>query len=144
MGFTPCKAELPLRGMELQEKEAQKDYIIQEKRCVRLKVTKIIGQRKAFHRQKIPGSSCARKEIVHTDILVTSGNGDRKIMQSTCWGCQIYQQPPRVKFNELKKNKYVHGKTKLHAHFDWTINISEWFIIMELELKFFEKFIIAL
>ena len=25
MGFTPCKAEQPLRGMELQEKEAQKD-----------------------------------------------------------------------------------------------------------------------
>ena len=24
-GFTPCKAEQPLRGMELQEKEAQKD-----------------------------------------------------------------------------------------------------------------------
>ena len=141
MGFTPCKAELPLRGMELQEKEAQKDYIIQEKRCVRLKATKIIGQRKAFHRQKIPGSSCARKEIVHTDILVTSGNGDRKIMQSTCWGCQIYQQPPRVKFNELKKTNMNMAKPN---YFDWTINISEWFIIMELELKFFEKFIIAL
>ena len=28
--FTPCKAEQPLRGMELQEKEAQKDYSIQE------------------------------------------------------------------------------------------------------------------
>ena len=28
--FTPCKAELPLRGMELQEKEAQKDQGIQE------------------------------------------------------------------------------------------------------------------
>ena len=25
VGFTPCKAEQPLRGMELQEKEAQKD-----------------------------------------------------------------------------------------------------------------------
>ena len=25
LGFTPCKAEQPLRGMELQEKEAQKD-----------------------------------------------------------------------------------------------------------------------
>ena len=24
LGFTPCKAERPLRGMELQEKEAQK------------------------------------------------------------------------------------------------------------------------
>ena len=30
MGFTPCKAEEPLPGMELQEKEAQKDYNIQE------------------------------------------------------------------------------------------------------------------
>ena len=30
LGFTPCKAEQPLRGMELQEKEAQKDYSIQE------------------------------------------------------------------------------------------------------------------
>ena len=25
LGFTPCKAEKPLQGMELQEKEAQKD-----------------------------------------------------------------------------------------------------------------------
>ena len=25
-GFTPCKAEQPLRGMELQEKEAQNTY----------------------------------------------------------------------------------------------------------------------
>ena len=28
--FTPCKAEQPLQGMELQEKEAQKYYCIQE------------------------------------------------------------------------------------------------------------------
>ena len=28
--FFSCKAEQPLRGMELQEKEAQKDYSIQE------------------------------------------------------------------------------------------------------------------
>ena len=26
--FTPCKAEQPLWGMELQEKEAQKDYSV--------------------------------------------------------------------------------------------------------------------
>ena len=25
IGFTPCKAEQPLQGMELQEKETQKD-----------------------------------------------------------------------------------------------------------------------
>ena len=126
MGFTPCKAELPLRGMELKEKEAQKDYIIQEKRCVRLKATKIIGQRKAFHRQKIPGSSCARKEIVHTDILVTSGNGDRKIMQSTCWGCQIYQQPPRVKFNELKKTNMNMAKPNyMHILTEQLISLND-------------------
>ena len=48
----------------------------------RLKATKIIAQRKAFYRQRIPESSCARKETVDIDILVTSRNGDRKIMQS--------------------------------------------------------------
>ena len=48
----------------------------------RLKATMIIGQRKVFYRQRIPESSCARKETVDIDTLVTSRNGDRKIMQS--------------------------------------------------------------
>ena len=30
MGFTPYKAEQPLQGMELQERETQKDKDIQE------------------------------------------------------------------------------------------------------------------
>ena len=47
-----------------------------------LRATKVIGQRKAFYRQRIPESSCVRKETVDIDILVTSRNGDRKIMQS--------------------------------------------------------------
>ena len=47
----------------------------------RLKATKILGQRKAFQRQRIPESSCARKETVDIDVLVTSRNGDRKIMK---------------------------------------------------------------
>ena len=47
-----------------------------------LKATKIICQRKAFYRQRIPESSCVRKEAVDTDILVTSRNKDRKIIQS--------------------------------------------------------------
>ena len=42
----------------------------------RLKATKIIGQRKAFYRQRIPESSCAMKETVDINILVTSKNGD--------------------------------------------------------------------
>ena len=56
-----------------------------------LKATKIIGQRKAFYRQRIPEFSCARKETV--DILVTSRNGDRKIMQSI----RITSRPPSRK-----------------------------------------------
>ena len=42
-----------------------------------LEATKIIGQRKAFYRQRIPEFSHARKETVDIDILVTSRNGDK-------------------------------------------------------------------
>ena len=59
----------------------------------RLKATKIIGQRKAFHRQRIPEFSSAREETVDIDILVTSRNGDRKIMQSI----RIMRRPPSRK-----------------------------------------------
>ena len=48
-------------------------------RSRRNKASKIIGQKKAFDRQRILDSSCARKETV--DILVTSRNGDRKMIQ---------------------------------------------------------------
>ena len=47
-----------------------------------LKAILIVVQRKKFYRQRILESSCARKETVDIDILVTSRNGDRKIMQS--------------------------------------------------------------
>ena len=47
----------------------------------RLKATKIMGKRKAFYRQRIPESSCTRKETVDIDILVTSTNEDTKIVQ---------------------------------------------------------------
>ena len=47
-----------------------------------LKATKIIGQRKAFYKQRIPESSCPRKEPVDMGIIITSKNGDRTIMQS--------------------------------------------------------------
>ena len=60
-----------------------------------LKATKIIGQRKAFYRQRIPEFSCARKETVDIAILVTSRNGDRKIMQSI----RIMSRPPSRKEN---------------------------------------------
>ena len=60
----------------------------------RLKATKIIGQRKAFCRQRIPESTFARKETVDINILVTNRNGDRKIMQSI----RITRRPlPRIR-----------------------------------------------
>ena len=67
----------------------------------RLRVTKIIGQRKAFYKQRIPESSCARKETVDIDILVTSSSGDRKIMQSV----RVTRRPPlRIrKWNQLSQ-----------------------------------------
>ena len=59
----------------------------------RRKATNIIGQRKAFYKQRIPESSCANKETVDIDILVTSRDGDRKIMQSI----RITNRPPSIK-----------------------------------------------
>ena len=47
----------------------------------RLKATKIIGQRKAFYRQRIPEPNSTKKETVDIDVLVTSRNGDTKLMQ---------------------------------------------------------------
>ena len=67
----------------------------------RPKANKILGQRKAFYRQRISGSSCATKETVDIDILVISRNGDRKIMQSI----RIMSRPPlrKRKWNQLSQ-----------------------------------------
>ena len=66
----------------------------------RFKATKIIAQRKTV-RQRIPGSSFARIETVDIDIIVTSRNGDRKIMQSI----RTTTRPPsRIrKWNQLSQ-----------------------------------------
>ena len=56
-----------------------------DKRCLKmldLKAIQIIGQMKAFYRQRTPEHRCARNEAVDIDILVKSRNGDRKIMES--------------------------------------------------------------
>ena len=68
----------------------------------RLKVTTIIGQRKAFYKQTIPEFRRARKETVDTDILVTPRNGDRKLMQSIA----ITSRPPsrKKKWNQLSQS----------------------------------------
>ena len=62
---------------------------------------------KAFYRQKILESSCGRKETVDIDILVTSRNGDRQIMQSIRI---TSRQPPQKKkvepVEQVLKNIY--------------------------------------
>ena len=67
----------------------------------KLKGTKIIGERKTFYRQRIPESTCARKQTVDIDILVTSRNGDRKTKQSI----RITSRPTsrKKKWNQLNQ-----------------------------------------
>ena len=67
-------------------------------------------QREAFYRQRIPESSCARKEIVDIDILVTSRNGARKIMQSIRITCG----PPSTirKLNQLSQFRLIFSSVK--------------------------------
>ena len=52
-----------------------------------------MGQRKAFHWQRIPETSCARKETADIENLITSRNGNRTIMQSI----RITSRPPSTK-----------------------------------------------
>ena len=67
----------------------------------RLKATKIISQRKAFYRHRIPEFSRARKGTVDIDILVTYRNGDRKVMQPI----RITSRPPsrKKKWNQRRQ-----------------------------------------
>ena len=95
-----------------------------------LKATKIIGQRKAFYRQRIPEFSHARKGTVDIDILVTSRNGERKIIQSI----RITSRPPsrKRKWNQLVnsslKNIYqsnTYRKDLSWQHFDNEPSVQE-------------------
>ena len=53
----------------------------------RLKATKIIGQRKAFYMQRIPESSCVKKETGDIDVLVTSS----LVLEKVIVHCSVYQ-----------------------------------------------------
>ena len=55
-----------------------------------LKAIYIIVQRKALYMQRILEFTCARKETVEIEMLVTSKNGDKKSMQSI----RIMSRPP--------------------------------------------------
>ena len=73
-----CHNDFKYGSINFQEKQPAKyeNLII-----VSFKTISIISQRKAYCRQRIPQSSCARKETADRNIIKTSKNGDRKIVQ---------------------------------------------------------------
>ena len=59
--------------------------------------------------QRIPESSCVSKKTVDIDILVTSGNGGRKIMQTDRINKQTSLENRKMELVEpvhLQKNRY--------------------------------------
>ena len=46
-----------------------------------VKAIQITGKKKTFYRQRLPVSGCPGKETIDINILVTSRNGDRKVVQ---------------------------------------------------------------
>ena len=82
-----------------------------------LKATKIIDQRKAFYRQRIPESNFASKETFDIDILVISRNVDRKVMQSI----RITSRPPSTKEVETVEPvlKNIHQSNTYRKDFSW-------------------------
>ena len=110
--ITLSKAEQSLADMEIQKKEAGKHRSIQDfclERVHRLKVSvnsrlkaiQNIDQRKAFYRQIVPKSSCSMNKINDINILVTSTNCCRRIIQSI----RIMGRPPMRmgKWNQLSQ-----------------------------------------
>ena len=86
-----------------------------------LKATKIIGQRKAFHRQRIPEFSCARKETVerktrldkelkHSYISFCSFNVRlKKIINNFVFG-------PLIVILLTSSKKYLSGCHNIHSN----------------------------
>ena len=73
-----------------------------------VKLTKT-DQRKAIYIQRMPKSSCPKKESVEIDILVTSRNGERKIMQSI----RITSRPALRKRKWYKLSQFKGTTTKV-------------------------------
>ena len=107
-----------------------------------------MGQRKAFYRQRIPKSICAREQIIDIDILVTSRIGDRENMQicqdneqTSLEKKEVEQTEPVLK-NIYQTNTYKKGLS--WPHFDdetwiqrkkeaWALCMGVWQIFKDAE-----------
>ena len=86
-----------------------------------LKATKIIGQKNAFYRPRIPEFNRTRKETVDIAILVTSRNGDRKIRQSIRITSRPLEKNEMEPVEPVLKNIYqsnTYRKDLSWPHFD--------------------------
>ena len=52
----------------------------------RLKVAKIIGQRKPFHEKRIPESRCERKKALDIPVASAMAHGISETSSSSVWG----------------------------------------------------------
>ena len=80
-GFTPCKAEQPLQGMDLQEKdEKHTGKFLARTQSWKVSVKSFRSQVKVRHSSGKVFQSLAlwRKETVDVDVFITSRNNDRK------------------------------------------------------------------
>ena len=93
MEFTPRNTEELLRGMELKQKEEEKDKkhtgkLIKKTDIKSAKAIYVIGQRKTCCREEVPESDCARKETVDIDIVKTSGQIAKKMDKKNSKKCK--------------------------------------------------------
>ena len=108
----------------------------------RLAAILIEGQRKAFYRQIIPGSSCAGKETFDIDILVISRNGDRKIMQSIRTMSRLLSRIRKLgqlsQFDEHQINTYRKGLKVIVCMVWW---VGQWlqYLIMILVILLYKQ-----
>ena len=108
--------------------------------CLVFEVIYIIDQRKAFYKQRIADSSCARKETVDIGILVTSSIDDKKIMRSM----RKTIRPPSIiknwnqlsQYNSCKIVKKIH---ELAMRFFWPEVIDYVSYFMNLGLNSTQK-----
>ena len=84
--------------------------------------SQVIKPLRSFYRQRIPESSCLRKETVDIDILVTSRNSDLKIEQTSLKNKEVEPVEP-VQMNIYQYNIYRTDLSLLH--FDNEPRVSE-------------------
>ena len=86
-------------------------FVFQLQIISQCKTIYIISQRKAFCRERISKSSCARKEIVDIAILLEFRNGDRNIMESYLSDKETFHENEEVEAGQLVQMNIYQSNT---------------------------------